>query len=109
MSGYTQLPADWAAIGGVTQTLNKPTLSTVSATGKYKDMLGLPVGLDSGHHWKITTLADLVSTHGNSLQHWESGTHPTLHNTTALLSLGAYTSLTGTRALAPVATAGDRR
>jgi len=43
MSGYSQLPADWAAVSGVTQILNKPTLSTVSATGQYNDLLGLPL------------------------------------------------------------------
>ena len=49
MSGYTQLPADWAAVSGVTQILNKPTLSTVSATGSYSDLLNLPVISTVGH------------------------------------------------------------
>ena len=53
MSRYTQLPADWAAVSGVTQILIKPTLSTASATGEYTDILGLPL---------ISTLVILVCT-----------------------------------------------
>jgi len=49
MSGYTQLPADWAAVSGVTQILSKPTLSTVSATGEYTDLLSLPLISTCGH------------------------------------------------------------
>ena len=31
MAGHTQLPADWAAVSGITQILNKPTLAVVGA------------------------------------------------------------------------------
>ena len=41
--GYSQLPANWAATTGVTQILNKPTLSVVSATGSYADLLNVPI------------------------------------------------------------------
>ena len=43
MACYAQLPADWAATTGVTQVLNKPTLSVVSATGEYTDLLDVPI------------------------------------------------------------------
>ncbi len=51
MSGYTQLPADWAAVSGVTQILYKPTISTVSATGEYTDILGLPLISTCGYSY----------------------------------------------------------
>ncbi len=49
MAGYSQLPADWAAVSGVTQVLNKPNLSVVSATGEYTDLLDLPLISSTGH------------------------------------------------------------
>ena len=50
MSGYTHLPADWAAVSGVTQILNKPTLSVVSATRAYTDLRDLPLISTVGHN-----------------------------------------------------------
>lgn len=49
MAGYAQLPSDWAATTGVTQMLNKPTLSVVSATGEYTDLLDVPIISTAGH------------------------------------------------------------
>ena len=49
MAGYAQLPVDWAATTGVTQILNKPTLSVVSASGSYTDLLNLPIISTVGH------------------------------------------------------------
>ena len=63
MSGYTQLPADWAAVSGVTQILNKPTLSTVSVTGEYTDILGLPLISTCGHSGLYS---DLIGQYGRS-------------------------------------------
>jgi len=38
-----QVNADWNAITGIAQILNKPTLSTVATSGSYNDLLNKPV------------------------------------------------------------------
>lgn len=68
MAGYAQLPADWAAITGVTQILNKPPLSVVSATGSYVDLEDLPTISTTGHTGLYSDLIGqpVISTVGHS-------------------------------------------
>ena len=61
MAGYSQLPADWAATTGVTQVLNKPTLSVVSATGSYVYLLNVPLISTAGHSGLYSRTAYTVS------------------------------------------------
>lgn len=39
---YSQVNADWNAVSGVAQILNKPTLATVATTGSYLDLSNKP-------------------------------------------------------------------
>ena len=41
-----QVQSNWTATSGVTQILNKPTLSTVATSGRYDDLIGSPLPYD---------------------------------------------------------------
>ena len=88
MAVYTQLPADWAVVTGVAQTLNKPTLSVANATGSYADLLNTPVISTVGHSGLYSHLIGqpVISTIGHT---------------------GNYTDLIGTPAISVVAHSGN--
>lgn len=42
LNSASQVNADWSAVSGVSQILNKPTLATVATSGAYTDLSGSP-------------------------------------------------------------------
>ena len=95
MLGYTQLPANRAAVNRVTQILNKPTLSTVSATSEYTDLLGSVYSLGLPLVIIQHVLAPVAT----------AGTYASVTGQPNVATSGKYTDLTNAPALALVATA----
>lgn len=89
-----QVNADWNAVSGVAEILNKPSLATVATTGDYSDLLNTP-----------TIPAAQVNADWNAV----SGIAQILNKPTlaTVATTGEYSDLINAPTLATVATTGD--
>lgn len=88
-----QVNSDWSSSSGVSQILNKPSLSTVATSGSYNDLSSKPTipSAQVNSDWSsVSGLAQILN-------------KPSL---STVATSGAYTDLTGKPSLSTVATSG---
>jgi hypothetical protein len=106
-----QVSADWSAISGVAQILNKPNFSTVAITGAYLDLTGRPnfaAVATSGSYLDLSNRPTIPAAQVNANWTAVSGVAQIL-NKPALATVattGGYSDLTGRPTFATVATTG---
>lgn len=106
-----QVNSDWNSVSGVSQILNKPTLSTVATTGAYADLSGKPslaTVATTGAYSDLTGKPTIPAAQVNSDWSASSGLAQILNKPTlaTVATSGAYADLSGRPSLATVATTG---
>lgn len=106
LASSAQVNADWNAVSGAAQILNKPTLSTVALTGDYVDLSNRPtlaIVATSGAYADLSGKPSL-STVATTGAYSDLSGKPSL---ATVATSGAYADLTGSPSLATVATSGS--
>lgn len=107
-----QVNADWTAITGLAQVLNKPTFATVATSGSYPDLINRPAlatVATSGLYADLSSKPTIPAAQVNSDWTAITGLAQVLNKPTfaTVATSGVYTDLTGKPTFAVVATTGS--
>jgi len=103
-----QVNSDWNATSGISQILNRPTLSSVATSGDYSDLTGRPE-LFSGRYEDLVNKPSIPNPQVNSDWNATSGISQILNKPTLsdVATSGSYSDLLDTPILSDVAISGS--
>jgi|688.fasta_scaffold18909_2 hypothetical protein len=103
-----QVNSDWNATSGISQILNRPTLSAVATSGSYSDLTGRPA-LFSGNYNDLTNKPTIPAAQVNTDWNASSGVARILNkpSLSVVATSGLYDDLGNKPTLSAVATSGS--